>query len=84
MSIKLSYINEDVDFRNKNIEIKVDDDVTISQLFGQFVDFTRMIGYQPKSWETLIDKLYGWCVLHVEASPDYDIYQWACDSEFLD
>ena len=80
MSMKIIYKDD----YNKNADIEVgitvkDPDITLSQLFAVFVEMSRIAGYHSASWETIINELYGYCVLHVDAAEDYDIYSWAND-----
>ena len=69
-------------------EISIEEeDLNLRQLFSNFVEMTRIMGYQAGSWERLIDDLYGNCVLHVDSVESYDVFQYAIDtvdiSEFI-
>ena len=60
--------------------IAKDPDVTLSELFSAFVRMTEIMGYQPGSWENIIDKAYGACVIHATSHDDYNIYDFAMDN----
>lgn len=78
MSLTMTYQADNIDCK---IEIK-NEEATLTEVFANFVDMTRIMQYQPGSWEHIIDELYGYCVLHVNATKDYDIYEWACDAKY--
>lgn len=54
-----------------------DPDVSLSELFSAFIRMTEIMGYQPGSWEDIIDKAYGACVIHATSNDDYNIYDFA-------
>lgn len=66
---------------NTTINI-VDPDVTLTQLFLNFVELTRIAGYATGSWEKLIKEAYAYCIKHEEAPQDYTVYDWAVDCRF--
>ena len=62
-------------------EISIDEgEVNLRQLFSNFVEMTRIMGFQAESWERLIDDLYGSCVLHVDSAESYDVFLYALDT----
>jgi len=81
MSFKMMYENEYEDSGNLKAMVEVNDDITLSNLFARFIDMTRIMGFHADSWETIIDDMYGSCVLHVDAAEDYNAYDWAQDVE---
>lgn len=79
MALKMIYESDYHDKAPYKIEINVDKEANLAQHFIAFVELTRMAGFQAGSWEYLIDEIYGYCILHVDAPEDYDIFQWASD-----
>lgn len=83
MSTKMIYKDKN-DFSNRIIEFEVNDDANLTELFSCFVELTRMAGYYSTSWANVITEVYNHCVVHSDASNEYDIYQWASDVPFED
>ena len=75
MSLTMQYKQDNI-----QCKIKINDDATLSELVCNFIELTRIMGYYPQSWEHIIDEIYGYCVLHVDASEDYDIFVYAADN----
>ena len=65
---------------NTNVEIRIDEYADLTQAFSAFVRMTEIVGYQAKSWEKLIDDLYGYCVLKCDVPENYDIFSYAFDN----
>ena len=62
---------------NEGLDIlyAVDEDTNLSELFAKFVNMTRMVGYQPGSWDKIIEELNKYGV----KDGDYSIFEWADD-----
>ncbi len=49
---------------------------SLEEIFAEFVDFTRAIGYSEKSWDRIIDEVSR-CTM---GDGNYTIYTWASDT----
>lgn len=66
--MELSYKNE----QGINIIIPISDDLTLTEVFARFVEFTRMVGYQSGSWTNIIQDLAA-------DIDEYNIFDWASE-----
>ena len=55
-NIWFEYTTKNEDNTIKRINMNIPADITLTKLFAYFVDFTRMIGYYPESWERTINE----------------------------
>jgi hypothetical protein len=60
--------------------VVTNEDAALLELFGHFIRMTEMMGYQAGSWERIIDKAYGDCVIHANSSNEYNIFDFGLDS----
>lgn len=72
-------MNCEVDNMNCQIEVK-NEGATLTEVFANFVEMTRIMQYHPDSWKPIIEEIYKYCVLHEDATNDYDIFEWAQDA----
>lgn len=76
MSLTMNY---EMDNMNCQIEVK-QEDATLTEIFANFVEMTRIMQYCSGSWERIIEEIYKYCILHEDATKDYDIFEWAQDT----
>lgn len=63
------------DNNKTKVKIELDDEnINLSQLFAEFVEFTRIMGYQPGSWENIIKELN-----QINFDQQYTINDWVTD-----
>ena len=75
----INYV-EDEGINPYTIHMEIDEEANLRQAFSVFVRLTKMVGYSSRSWDDIIKEVYQYCILHDEASEDYDIYAYAEDS----
>lgn len=69
----ISFHYNDNDKTKVNIEFD-DENINLTQLFAEFVEFTRIMGYQPGSWKDIVKELSK-----IDFNQQYDINGWATD-----
>lgn len=74
MENKINFIYTDDKGRNISFNIN-EEECNLTQLMAYFIDFTRMIGYHPYSWNDVIDSINADGGL-TEA---YTAFNWATD-----
>lgn len=57
-TINLYYASENANSR-KNFNFELNEDIDLTTLFGYFIEFTRLIGYQEGSWDNVIAEIYN-------------------------
>ena len=78
---KMTY-DQDSTYNITHIEINIDDEnATLNQLFMEFIDMTRIMGYHAESWAHIINDLYDAIILQIDAPEDYNIYEWIRDEK---
>ena len=68
---KLQYQNEYLDAM-----VTVTEDETLMALFSKFVELTRIAGFEPRSWDKVINDVVD-CNVRGDG---YNIYRWADDT----
>lgn len=53
-------------------------DETLEEVFAKFVDITRIMGYQSKSWDHLLQNIID--IEEDGISVDYDMFDWSIDT----
>lgn len=59
-----------------NFSVEIDEDANLTDCFARFVEMTRVIGYQPGSWDNILKHLDE---QEINAH-DYSLYNWASDT----
>lgn len=79
MTFKMTYSSDHRNVAPFHVEMNVCEDANLRQMFLSFVEMTKIMGYNEKSWTKILKEGYQYCVLHEDALPDYNIFQWADD-----
>ena len=71
-------MKDTITFKYKNdfgvdISVAVPGDCNLTELTARFIEFTRMVGYQPGSWENVLEKLNE----DGGFDSDFTAYDWA-------
>ena len=78
--IKFVYTPDENAFNDSNMQVEMTfpDDVTLSGLFNNFIELTRIIGYQSKSWDNIIRDIEKADIV----ADEYTLFDYALDHLF--
>lgn len=79
MGLKMVYDSEYIKSADVHVEIKLREDCNLQQMFLNFVDMTRVMGFHSGSWEQVLEDAYKACVLKEDAPSHYTVYDYMND-----